>query len=513
MARTDSVARTEAQTRRPYRYKTDGHHSTRGMVGSYLIKSGSGVTEWRPSWQKTVSTWRFLPNFDLRFPIEQKIFTPWRYTSDSDDIGDWFRTFPAVRNFGKPGVTFILADPTDPEYDPSAMANHPAWMIYDIVEKRRKSSTLPEKWNYLTVKPDNGDAPVHAPDEISIALAALMEHKSKDFSEAPKGGCADDGTVAGVFSKSAKQAIFEAMNEANPEFADKKFNIDDFGDDVDAYIEYLQQHYKNGDPLDLQTGAYFRLFEKGGDPRRTNAANPKTRESTFGRRAGGAGGKQEQRELSGYDCYLTSEYNGLPAAFPEELALSKIKPWDAFVCIEDTRQQIKWLSGAFPPDLILEVLGEYYGDLLPDNIRGDAVNRVQTGYEAPPAQRQAPTSEAPAPRRRGGFGSSAAEAAQAQQRPQTAATAPTGELPGPDEVDDQDAPVTDGPDQDQFDPEPNQAPAEAQPTGAPARRAGATGAQGQVSKPAAVDPAPNAPPPETLDAIAKAKARTRRRPS
>lgn len=398
-----------SQRARSYSYNQHGRQ-TRGMMGDHVIRKGAGVEVWKPSWKGTTTTLRLFPALCPENPAE---WDPWRFSGEDDDYGDWIRTYPAVRNFGDPGVTFVLYDPTDQAYD--AQGN-PAWILYNAITRALDAGTGDPKWVPYTKGSTGRGAALKRPQDITVLQGAILQHNNKDY-DPPRGGAANDSTCVIELSNSAAQAMLEAMNERRPEFRG----------DPDDY----QGMFVHGDPIAINHGAFINFYQLGQDPRERMQVNEQRRGSSFGQarpteRGGGGRGNDEP---IGYGCFLTPTYKGMPADLTgvEDLIRKKFKPWDEVIQILDTEQQIRLLSGAFPADMIIYAFQDTHRELIPESVWRAYQNRSQapTGGQLP----QQPA--APAGQRRG-WGAPAPDASAGQG---------TGPVAGADDGYDDGAPV------------------------------------------------------------------------
>ena len=344
----DTNMRGQAQRLRSYSYGQHGRQ-TRGMMGDHVFRKGSGVEVWKPSWKGTTTTVRIYPALCPENPQE---FDPWRFSADDDDYGDWIRTYPAVRNFGDPGVTFILFDPIDHSYDPQT---NPCWVLYNAITRAIQAGQANPKWVPYTLGSQGRGAALRRPQDITLIQGAILQHNNKDY-DPPRGGAANDATVVLELSGSAANAMLEAMNERNPDF---RGDPDDF-----------RGMFVHGDPIALDQGAFVNFYQLGADPRERMQAGQQKRNS-FGqaRPIQGQGGRGNDDPI-GFGCFLTHEYKGMSANLSgmEDLVRRKWKPWDDIIQILGHEDQIRLLSGAFPPDMIVYAFQDMYRDMIPESV-------------------------------------------------------------------------------------------------------------------------------------------------
>jgi hypothetical protein len=363
----DTSMRGEAQSSARARSYSYGQHGrqTRGMMGDHVLKKGAGVEVWKPSWKGTTTTLRLYPAV---CPENPTVLDPWRFSAEDDDYGDWIRTYPAVRNFGDPGVTFILNDPADQGYDPQI---NPCWILFNAVMRAMDAGQANPQWVPYT-RGGQGRGPALArPKDITLVQGAILQHNDKDF-DPPRGGGASDAPCIIELSGSAVGAMLEAMNERVPEF---RGDPDDF-----------RHMYVHGDPIALDQGAFINFYQLGKDPRDRIQAGQQRRNSSFGQSrpaqgqgGGGRGGNND--EPIGFGCFLTSEYKGMPAQLSgvEDMVRRKWRPWDQIIQILDHEQQIRLLSGAFPADMLIYALEDIYRNLIPEVVWNQYHSRTVQG--------------------------------------------------------------------------------------------------------------------------------------
>lgn len=397
----ETPMRGQAQASSRARTYSYGQHGkqTRGMMGDHTIRKGAGVEVWKPSWKATTTTLRVYPALA---PENPEMWDPWRFSAEDDDYGDWLRTYPAVRNFGDPGVTFILNDPSDQGYDPQT---NPCWVLYNAVTRAIAAGQANPQWVPLTLGSQGRGAALKRPQDITLIQGAILQHNNKDF-DPPRGGAANDSTVLIELSGSAVRAMLDAMNERRPDFR---------GDPTD-----YQGAYVHGDPLDIHHGAFVNFYQLGADPRE-RVSSAAQRGSSFGqaRPTTAQGGGRGNDEPIGFGCFLSRDYKGMPPQLTavEELVRRKWKPWDDIIQILNHEDQIRLLSGAFPADMIIYALEGLYRDMIPDSVWRSYQNRsvATVGGAVPYGAPAQPQGGANAGRRGWGAPAPDADPSQGQQ--------------------------------------------------------------------------------------------------
>ena len=125
-----SQAARPSTGRKAFNFKQHGKTKKQGRQGDYVINPThrNNVEAWVPSWNHTTTVIRPYPVPSQEDPSQ---LTGYRISAADDHYDDWIRGYPAVRNFGAKGLTYILYDPRDEHYDP---ASNPAWILYRAIK-------------------------------------------------------------------------------------------------------------------------------------------------------------------------------------------------------------------------------------------------------------------------------------------------------------------------------------------------------------------------------------------
>ena len=176
-----TTMRDAAQGSRAYSYSKHGRQNKGGIMGDHLIRNGAGVEVWKPSWKGTETIIRVYPALS---PENPSIFDPWRFSAEDDDWGDWIRAYPAVRNFGDPGVTYILYDPADQTYDPQS---NPAWLLFHAIDRAVKDGQGLRHWAPMLMNSQGRGAALKRPSDIWLIQCAMYTQNNKIY-DPPRGG-------------------------------------------------------------------------------------------------------------------------------------------------------------------------------------------------------------------------------------------------------------------------------------------------------------------------------------
>ncbi len=319
---------------RRYSLKEHGNTSNENNMGNHVLKRSSMVEYWRPSWDHTKTCIRIFPGLN---PDNHDEFDVFRLSDDNLDFGDFIRTYPAVRNFGDPGITMLLNDPASEEiFDP---ASNPCWILYRAIENACKNGTGQIEWFKMREFANGRGRILSKPTQLGLVQCALFCHKSKDYftdKSPPRGGAKEDKTVVFELSSSTMRALFDLLEQKN----------EDWKGDTEDWMS----QYKYGDIVSLDKGGYVWFYEGGTDFGDAKKATPK---SAFG----GSRGKEDGGDkFKGYECRITPDFKGVPAEIgpdQEDMVRGKVKAWDDILQFYTNEEQAHLLNGAFPASAIL----------------------------------------------------------------------------------------------------------------------------------------------------------------
>lgn len=323
--------------RRRYSVKDHAQLNGESKIGSHVIKRSANCSYWKPSWNKTKTCIRVYPGLDPDDPSKTDVF---RVSSDYNDFGDWVRTYPAVRNFGDPGITMLLYDPANT--DVYNVDTNPCSILYRAIESACKAGQGKPEWYPLREYTHGRGRILSKPTQLGLVQCAIFCHNNKDFCEngsPPKGGAPEDRPVVFELSISAVKTLFDMLEKKEEDW---KGEPDD------------PRQYQYGDIVSFDQGAYVWLFEKGTDVSVGGTKKEAPRTAFGGSRKTGPSGNDQ--EFRGFDCLITQEYNGIPADIPEELEPTikeKIKPWDEIIQFYTDDEQAHLLNGCFPASAVL----------------------------------------------------------------------------------------------------------------------------------------------------------------
>ena len=330
--------------------------------GNFILRKGAGEL-WKPAWDGSPTTIRVFPGLNPENPTE---FEPWRFNTSDDGLGQWYWPITVIQNIGNPGKTWVLYDPQDAAYDPQT---NPVWMLRNAIDRAVRDRTDRPGWAGMLRGGSGRGAMLDRPRDCILVQCAIMSYKNKLYAP-PRGGGAPgtDSTVFFLLTPSARQAMMEAMNT----------RVEGYRGDPD----HVAGHYLHGDPIDLDAGQYVTFYKLGHDPREQMRARQAT--TSFGQQAKGSGaGARSDDDPVGFGCFLTPEFNGMPARLREVEAVVRahVKPFWESVRIEPESVQVRWLEEGFQKeaDAVVYALDEAYGQYLRPEYRERGLQMLGRG--------------------------------------------------------------------------------------------------------------------------------------
>lgn len=367
--------------------------------GNFILRKGAGEL-WKPAWDGSPTTVRVFPGLNPENPTE---FEPWRFNTSEDGLGQWYWPITVIQNLGNPGKTFVLYDPQDAAYDPQT---NPVWMLRNAIDRAVRDRTDRSGWAGMLKGGAGRGAMLDRPRDCILIQCAIMSYKNKLYAP-PRGGGAPgtDNTVFFLLTPSARQAMMEAMNT----------RIEGYRGDPD----HVAGHYLHGDPIDLDGGQYLTFYKLGHDPREQVRARQAA--TSFGQQARGTGpGARSDDDPIGFGCFLTPEFNEMPARLREveSVVRAHVKPFWESVRVEPESVQVRWIEEGFQKeaDAVVYALDEAYGQYLRPEYRERGLQMlgrgrpVQGGWDQKAGQAPAAGGWGGAPAATpsgGGFGGSA----------------------------------------------------------------------------------------------------------
>lgn len=413
------MSRRDASLRqRRYSFADHGNSVSGQRQGKFVIKNNL-AQHWTPCWGDGVTVIRPFPAKNPDDPTGQS-WDPYRFSAEHGQLGDWFRRYDAVRNFGDPGVTMIIRDPADPTAQDTQMI--PAHVIYNAISSAVKAGQDQRGWAALLIGGRNRGAVLPRPSEVYLIQGAIMQHKTEVYNP-PRGFAPEEKPLVLELSMGAGTALLaelERVIEGN-QAAD--------GDWENMFV--------NGDPVGLNNGRFITFYKLAdGDPRTRQAQQAGGWNAPQQQQGGG-----RQQEAIGFGCYLEPTFNGIPARLNdfEAQVAAKVQNWDDILWFPTVEEQANLLADKLPPEVIMYAWRDH-PEWIPENIRNRAVAAHSVNAPAGGGWQQGwgPGQQgqtAPGVAASGGFGAPPAGGfgapAQAAQFPQPGQTQfPQGAVPG-----------------------------------------------------------------------------------
>lgn len=349
-----------------------GQYIANDTVDIYSLPWGDGVS----------ATVRLLP---LRRPVDPANpsviqWTPFRYSQDVNDVGDWLRAYPGVRNFGADaegrGVTFLIRDPFDPTAPP--LEESPPVVVYNAINRAVDAGQDQGGWARLIKGGQNRAPVISKAGQIYLAQCLVMQHKQEIYSTLPKGWDATTKPQLLAMTSSAGTALMNLTNaikqDADPHSTDwgsvcVNGNLVGLGSGEGMYVTF----YKSTDP----------------DPRTRQAANVQQgtiRQANFSQAQQmlGAGGGA-RGGFASYAAVSDFGFMGMGAdlsQYADALAARSIV-WEQTLNFPTYEQQAAWISEKLPADVIMYAFQDRPEWISP-RIRAAAAARTQqAGMMAP----------------------------------------------------------------------------------------------------------------------------------
>lgn len=323
---------------RRYSMAQHGHAENSAALdrGNYICKNAS-VQIWSPTFNKGISVMRLFPSRDP----QTGVWEPSRYGSGELEFNDWIRRYPAVKGFGDPNATFIIADPSDP--NGPDLNSLPPYVLWNAVDRAFRRGQEKPGWAKLKLRDGNNYPSLVRPTSLYFTQGIITQHGQKVYTP-PKGFGPDDQPVVLMLAKTAGEALIRAVDEALA---------------------------AGNDPMQIDGGqfAVFYSLEQG-DPRVVQS-----QPTGFA-----APARQQGAAERGFGCYLqpTFAYPGqkpfgaaLTAAGMDQLAASKIQAWDQILYVPTPEEQARLMADRFPADMIMYAFADH-PEWIPDGVRSRA---------------------------------------------------------------------------------------------------------------------------------------------
>ena len=342
-----------------------------GQHSSLVVSRRANADLWQPSWNNTLTTFRPVP---IKRP--DGTLSPYRLSATANNFGEWIHAYVVFKGGTSSIVTFAIYDTERTAYgDEFNTYESPPFVLYNAINRAIEAGQGRPEWAGLTKGGFGKGAPLSAPKTFYTMQGFLIEHKSKAGPEGPRGLRPNHRLpifmIGATGNNSAGAKLLNILNTRKPE------SIDD-GNWDNMYVA--------GDPINPNTGMFFRFCETGG-MLSASAAPVGYNQSAANTPAGG-----EQRKEYGYDVVVTDNvYNMTPTPPPEILQglIDKTRPWGELIEITPVEEQIVHLARVFPPSAIEFGFADH-PEWLTDDVRRILTARVTVGAAPQGAGHQPP---------------------------------------------------------------------------------------------------------------------------
>ena len=330
-------------------YRPNASAGTGREYNKFLLGTAPAM-QYKPSWNKTLTTFRILP-----VPDESGNIPP---TFTVDAYGNplptnWVRAYPAFVG-GLEGKTtgFILYDPEfligGGSYD---VSQNPAWKVYNAVEAAVAAGTGAPHWAPLLTGRGK-KAAIAKPDMMYFFQVALYTHKGDPMSP-PRGLGPTDKVVVMVLTRAAAETLMQLLlHRANPS------------------LPGARQEFP--DPVALDQGLFIHMCELGG---------------VLGQQAV-AQGTANSRMQKGFNVTVsTTLADGTTPNVSQHVQLirSRVKPWDQLLHFPSDAEQALYLARSLPGDVVEYAFRDAPRLFTPEVREATAANAVATTTQYSPS--------------------------------------------------------------------------------------------------------------------------------
>lgn len=351
-------------TPRPRPSYNMGEHggSRNGPAGNYLLKPASDAQIKKLSWDGKQTIIRAFPCPSYEDP--ENAFEPYRMDPGGKNcFSDWIRAYDVAWGVGNPGITFLLGDPTQGNFDPWMS---PLGVLYRAIEKACKGGQGRPEWYPLREGRTGQGKALTGPKQVYLIQGAIMMIDDKlTFGQgrAPLGWGPNPPTVIALSGGIGKR-LAEVLSEEN-----EGTQRGDPGD--------FEARYKHGDPVAPDKGRYLHFFQKGHDPRdryqaqaqATQGASPFNQQFAAGGVQGGRAAADDG-ELRGFDMFVTKDMNmAMQAVLPAAQLRDKWRWWDEILYFPTPTEQANMLARCFPLSAIMYAFGQDHPEWISEEAR------------------------------------------------------------------------------------------------------------------------------------------------
>jgi hypothetical protein len=364
-----------------YSFAAHGDTGSGGeQYGRFLLKPQSGCETYSPTFNNQPMTIRIIP---AKSPDQSGQLTPYRWSADGQNYGDWIRTYPAIKSFGTPGVTMFIHNPADEGGGSLQMS--PAWVLYNAITQAVKNRQDQGGWAGTLIGGAGRSAQLPRPTTLGVLQCGIVARLGKQHWP-PIGFNPNDSTAIALLTGKTVEALINLLCERREGFA---------GPDND-----YENMYVHGDPVSLQHGRYVTIYKLGEDPRQQQQVQP-----LYGPASFNVPRPQQQqsndRDDKGYGVYIEPTWQQMPAAWTSpdmvQAVNNQAKAWDDILNFPTIEEQAREIAPRFPPDMIAYAWRDF-PEWIPQSVWNALSNRTQTpvqGFGGQAPQQQYPQQAQP----------------------------------------------------------------------------------------------------------------------
>ena len=306
-----------------------------GGRGNYILKPGARAQLWRPSWKRTVTTFRPLPGLDNHGQLRP--FAVYSETHAAWTVGDWIRSYPMFRGGTRDNpLSFMICDPTQVHNFKEVVSNCPSSVLHRAIERACERQAGMPHWADM-LKGQNGPPPLSSA-EMGYVMQGLMYQHNSEF-KMPARGVNDDVVVLNVSGGGVKggggglgrklvQNAMAIKQGVPPELIAGQPQVNSF-----AW----------GDWVSPDAGRFLRFCEANGE------LYTKSIQQGFS-----VAPQQGQMAAKGFDINIETHLGQMGASMAgyEEWIRQKVQPWWNILNFPCLEEQAELVAKSFPADMV-----------------------------------------------------------------------------------------------------------------------------------------------------------------
>lgn len=349
---TDASLRSRGNRRYVFADHGAGSSSFEGNH-NHICKAGKAEV-WKPAWTGGPTTIRILPQ---RSPDDSTQWDPFLLSQEAGHFGDWIRKYNGFVGAGNSRVTALTSDPSFGEI--ATAAPRPIALLREAIRRAKRLKVERPGWSSLLEGGNNRGAELPPITDLYLVQAGMFMQGAKNYMQAPKGLTPDSNTVVFMLTKTAGEALINAINEA-----------------------YTRD--PNFDPVAINRGAFATIYNLAeGDPRQQNQPIAPARIDP------GNWSNRGAATAKGYGCFVDMTFGGLS---PELTAIAnqveaKVKLWDEILWIPTPEEEAQLIADEYPADLCMYAW-ENHPEWITDKIRQKAAASSHLAVPGPQAYSQ-----------------------------------------------------------------------------------------------------------------------------